>query len=112
LGVYDSRGQNEVDPFILLRFRAMANDPARECASATGATVVTFRTLQEAQRARYRWNKTWAYNAWEVLIMMPLKTWCARTRTGIWLLNVLASAPRHELSFQVNVCEVDPTCCV
>jgi hypothetical protein len=38
-------------------------------------TVVAFRTVLQAQRARQvMWNETWRYDAWgQVIVMMPLK---------------------------------------
>jgi hypothetical protein len=75
-------------------------------------TVVAFRTLQEAQRARaILWNKTWAYNAWgEVLIMMPLKTLVCEEggKLGIWRTTPNVLLRRGMNKFGVDVCEVDP----
>jgi hypothetical protein len=74
-------------------------------------TIIAFRTLAEAQRARtILWNQTWAYDAWgEVLIMMPLKK---AVRADEGSLGIFRTSPhaihrRGMNKFGVDVCEVD-----
>jgi hypothetical protein len=81
---------------VFIQAHAPTSVQLTRLASQRGATINPFRTLQEAQRARaIRWNKTWAYNAWEVLIMMPLKTLvCGGNRHLAH--HSQHAAPRHE----------------
>jgi hypothetical protein len=49
-------------------------------------TVVAFRTVLQAQRARQVMNETWRYDAWgQVIVMMPLKQLAKDQSTGMHL---------------------------
>jgi hypothetical protein len=74
-------------------------------------TVVAFRTVLQAQRARQvMWNETWQYDAWgQVIMMMPLKGLVKHQSGGmvIWKATPHAILRRGINKFGVDVCEID-----